>query len=89
MMALAQMPFEPANDLSHLSSDTAVSRKELRARLRKMTDNELRRFGRAARNVCSPEANRGEPPREELVIQLEEARAEWKRRFEPSPKHRD
>lgn len=88
-MGFAQMPIEPVNDLSHLSGDTTVNRKELRARLRKMTDNELRRFGRAARNVCSPEANRGKPPREELVIQLEEAQVEWKRRFEPPPKHRD
>ena len=88
-MALAQMPIEPVNDLSPLSGDTTVNREELRARLRKMTDNELRRFGRAARNTCSPEANRSKPPREEFVIQLEEARAEWKRRFEPSLKHRN
>ena len=89
MMALAQLPIEPVNDLLHLSGDTTVNRNELLARLRKMTDNELRRFGRAARNMCPPEANRGYMPREEFVIQLEEARAEWKRRFELSPKHRD
>jgi len=88
-MALAQMPIESVNDLSHLSCDTPVNREELRARLRKMTDNELRRFGRAARNMCPPEANRGKPPREEVVMQLEEAQMEWKRRFTPSPKHRD
>jgi hypothetical protein len=88
-MALAQMPIESVNDLSHLSGDTPVNREELRARLRKMTDNELRRFGRAARNMCPPEANRGKPPREEVVMQLEEAQMEWKRRFTPSPKHRD
>ena len=89
MMALAQMPIEPVNDLSHLSGGATVNREELRSRLRRMTDNELRRFGRAARNMCPPEANRGNMPREEFVIQLEEARAEWKRRFELSPKHRD
>jgi len=55
---------------------------ELRARLRKMTDSELRRFGRAVRFMCSPNANLGKPPRECFVIQLEEARAEWKRRKE-------
>jgi hypothetical protein len=87
-MGLAQMPIAPVNDL-HLSGDTTVDRRELRASLRKMTDNELRRFGRAAQNRCSPEANRGKPPREEFVIRLDEARAEWKRRFEPSPKHLD
>lgn len=88
-MVLAQMPIEPVNDLSHLSGDTTVSREELRSRLGKMTDNELRRFGRAAQNMCSPEGSRGESPRAELVIQLEEARAESKRRFERPPKHRD
>jgi hypothetical protein len=88
MMVLTQMPNQPRDDLSPLPDDTTVNREELRARLRKMTDNELRRFGRAARNTCLPEANRGKPPRE-FVIQLEEAQTEWKRRFEPSLKHRD
>jgi hypothetical protein len=43
-----------------------------------MSDRELLRFGRAAREVCKP--LRGKPPREVFVIQLEEARAEFKRR---------
>lgn len=51
---------------------------ELRGRLRKMTDGELLAFGRAARNMCSPHF--GKPPREAFVIQLREAREEWKRR---------
>ncbi len=49
----------------------AIDLDELRARLRKMTDAELRR---------SPATNLGQPPREPFVIQLREARAEWKRR---------
>jgi hypothetical protein len=53
---------------------------ELRARLRKMTDAELIAFGKAARYMCSPAANLGQPPREPFVIQLREARPEWKRR---------
>ena len=53
---------------------------DLRARLRKMTDAELVAFGKAARRMCSPAANLGKPPREPFVIQLREARAEWKRR---------
>ena len=53
---------------------------KLRERLRKMTDAQLLEFGRAARQLCSPEANFGKPPREVFVIQLEEARAEWRRR---------
>jgi len=53
---------------------------ELRVRLRKMSDAELLAFGKAARNMCSPAANMGKPPREVFVIQLREAREEWKRR---------
>jgi hypothetical protein len=53
---------------------------ELRVRLVKMSNADLLRFGRAAAAMGSPEANLGEPPREVFVIQLEEARAEWKRR---------
>jgi hypothetical protein len=53
---------------------------ELRERLQKMTDAELLAFGKSARYMCSPAANLGKPPREPFVIQLEEARAEWRRR---------
>lgn len=48
----------------------------LRARLRKMSDEELTRFGRAATGVCSPEASFGHAPRQVFVEQLSEARAE-------------
>jgi hypothetical protein len=53
---------------------------QLRRRLRAMTDEELQRFGIAAERMCSSAANLGKPPRESFVIQLEEARAEWRRR---------
>lgn len=53
----------------------------LRTRLQKMSDADLLRFGKAARNLCSPEANLGKSPRKAFVIQLREARAEWKRRL--------
>jgi hypothetical protein len=52
---------------------------ELRARLQKMTDEALVRFGRAAAYMCSPQANYNEP-RQVFVVQLEEARTEWRRR---------
>jgi transcription initiation factor IIE alpha subunit len=45
---------------------------ELRARLRKMTDKELIEYGKAG-------ASRDKSPREVFVIQLKEARAEWRR----------
>jgi len=57
---------------------------QLRARLHKMNDAELLRFGQASKYMCSSEANLGHPPREPFVIQLQEARAEWKRRH-PGP----
>ena len=81
MMALVNAWFEVVTDQSNLPGDAPVNREELRARLQKMTNNELRMFGRAARKICSPEANRGKLPREEAVIELEEARAELKRRL--------
>ena len=51
-----------------------------RARLRKLTDEELIREGKAGRYLCLPMANFGKPPRKVFVIQLEEAKAEWRRR---------
>ena len=53
---------------------------KLRERLRKMTDEELRKFGKAARYMVSPTANMGKPPLPDFVLQLEDARAEWRRR---------
>jgi hypothetical protein len=52
----------------------------LRTRLRKMSDEELRKFGEAAKCMVSPRANVGKPPVPAFVLQLEEARAEWRRR---------
>ena len=48
---------------------------QLRARLRKMRDETLLRFGRAAAYMCSPQANYHEP-RQAFVVQLEETRTE-------------
>jgi hypothetical protein len=53
---------------------------ELRERLQKMPDAELRTFGQAVQRMVSPKANPGQPPPEVFVIQLDEARKEWKRR---------
>jgi hypothetical protein len=46
-----------------------------------MSDAEVLKFGGSAKFICSPGANLGKPPRKSFVAQLEEARAEWKRRF--------
>jgi len=52
----------------------------LRTRLRKMSDEDLRKFGQAARYMVSPKSNMGKPPLPAFVLQLEEARAEWQKR---------
>ena len=54
---------------------------ELRARPRKLTDEELIREGKAGRYSCSPMANFGKPPRKVFVVQLEEVKGEWRRRY--------
>jgi hypothetical protein len=48
----------------------------LRVRLRGMTDEQLRQFGKAARYMISTYANNGKPPLEAFVIQWQEARAD-------------
>jgi hypothetical protein len=53
---------------------------EERARLRKMSDDELIREGRAARYMCAPSTNFGKPPRDVYVIALRLAKEEWRRR---------
>ena len=45
----------------------------------------LKQFGAAARYMCSPQASRGQPPRQAFVIQREEAIAEWRRRHPKAP----
>jgi len=67
------------SNLSGIAIQDGINLEELRARLRKMTDAELIRFGKAAGFLCRPGK---ESPRECFVIQLEEARAEWARRKE-------
>ena len=66
--------------MTHGNQTTAFSVDELRERLRKMSDAELRTFGQAAQQMVFSKANPGQPPPEVFVIQLDEARKEWKRR---------
>jgi hypothetical protein len=49
-----------------------------------MSDEELREFGKAARYMVSPGANMGKPPLPAFVLQLQEARAEWRKRHPPT-----
>lgn len=61
------------------AKDTAPDLEQLRTRLGTMTDAQLVRFGEVARYICSPKANMGQPPVGSFLIQLEEARAEWRK----------
>jgi hypothetical protein len=63
-----------------LAGENELDLEALRARLRRMNDRDLLRFGKSARYMCSPEANLGKEPRQVFVIQLREAVKEWRRR---------
>jgi hypothetical protein len=52
----------------------------LHKHLQRLSDDELIQFGKACRGMLTPQANLGRPPREVFVIQLQEARKEWRRR---------
>ena len=60
--------------------EDTVDLEQLRTRLRKVSDEALLHWGRCGVRLCSAEFNRGKPPRQVFVIQLEDARAEWRRR---------
>jgi hypothetical protein len=49
-----------------------------------MTDLELRKYGRAAADMANPKKNYGKA-NPAFQIQLEEARAEWRRRHPVNP----
>lgn len=55
-------------DLSHLSTERPLDIEQLRQRLQKMKDDDLRKSGEASRFMCSPGANMGKPPPDVLVI---------------------
>jgi hypothetical protein len=59
------------------------SPEELRKRLREMSDLELRRFGQRAGKLSDPKMNFGAT--EPHVMELEEARVEWRRRHPADP----
>jgi hypothetical protein len=63
-----------------LAGENGLDLEALRARLRRMSERELLRFGKSSRYMCSPEANLGKEPRQVFVTQLREAVEEWRRR---------
>ena len=68
-----------------LAGERELDLEILRTRLQRMSDEELLRFGRSARYMCSPDANLGKEPRQVFVIQLKEAVQEWRRRRSTVP----
>jgi hypothetical protein len=58
---LVLLSFYPMSDMSHLAANSPVDLEQLRIRLRKMSGEELLRFGQAARYMCTPQANIGKP----------------------------
>ena len=57
----------------------------VRRQFAEMTDAELLRFGVTAKFVCSRERRSASPWLETLQAQLDDARAEWKRRHPTLP----
>jgi hypothetical protein len=53
---------------------------ELRAELRKMDDVRLSEFGQAARYMAAIRATTSKPSHHLYEVQLQEAKAEWRRR---------
>jgi hypothetical protein len=80
------MPSE-YGDLSRLALEADLDPDVLRARLARMSDRQMLEWGCAAAYMCTSYANLGQPLRPVFVLQLEAARAEWRRRHgsESSP----
>jgi hypothetical protein len=55
---------------------------QIRERIHGMSDSALLRYGKASRFMADPRNNQGNPA---FQIQLDEARAEWKRRHPELP----
>ena len=58
---------------------------EIRERVRKMSDEELLRYGAVCKSMCSPEINLDTASLDAWSVQLQEARAEWRRRHPELP----
>jgi hypothetical protein len=70
----------PVSSRGHMSIQAdPESIEQIRERLRKMSDLELRQYGRSARVMSDPTKHFGQP-NPAFALQLQEARAEWLRR---------
>jgi hypothetical protein len=71
-----------------MSQSKPESIEQIRDRIGKMSDAELRKYGRAARNLSDPKKTFG-PPNPAFQVQLDEVRAEWRRRHPTGPGRRN
>ncbi len=69
---LSALPSSPERSVSIQADLENVE--QIRARIRKMTDRELRKYGRAAASMADPRKNRN--PNPSFQVQLDEERAE-------------
>jgi hypothetical protein len=58
---------------------------EISERVRKMSDEELLRYGAVCKSMCSPETSLDKPSLDAWTVQLQEARAEWRKRHPELP----
>jgi len=58
---------------------------EIRERVRKMSDEELLRYATLCKSMCSPDTNLDKPSPDAWTVQLQEARAEWRKRHPELP----
>jgi hypothetical protein len=58
---------------------------EIRERVRRMSDEELLRYGAICKSMCSTESNLDKPSLDAWIVQLQEARAEWRKRHPELP----
>jgi hypothetical protein len=62
-------------------SETEINIEEFRKRIQQMSDAQLLRFGRAARNRCDPKQSANGKVEAAHELQLVELRQEYRRRF--------
>jgi hypothetical protein len=58
---------------------------EIRERVRKMSDQVLLRYGAICKSMRGPETNLDKPSLDAWTVQLQEARAEWRKRHPELP----
>jgi hypothetical protein len=51
--------------------EDAFNVEEIREYIRKLSDKDLFRYGRAARYMTTPKATQGKPPRQVFLVQLQ------------------